>query len=652
MPVESAFFAARRAYYGGVTPKLSAPRPMPVIKPTCVRDLKLRVNLADVISRVVTLRKAGGSRLKGLCPFHNEKTPSFHVDPDKGLYHCFGCSKSGDLIAFVRETEQLNFTEAVEALGQRFNIPIEYEEGGGGPSREERSLRQEIYDLHDTAAEHYHQAFKANDSTGEFMRQLWVEKRRFPLELASEFKIGAADAQGSGLGALLLKKKFSEEALRRCGLFFIYDDAELTLHALRPRFRGRLMIPIRDHQGRVVAFTARQTDLTPEDDPAREAKYVNSPETPIFTKGNLLFNLDRAREAAGKGQPFVLVEGQLDAMRCWSVGLKTAIAPQGTSITEGQLVLLRRYQTQVECFFDSDSAGQKASLRFLPMALKAGLEVRFLTLAGADKIDPDLLFLERGLAAYDEVKRSALSAMAFACRAVLPVAATASPEQKSRAAQAIFELVVAAESEVSRAEFLNEVSAHFRLPVAAVQKDFQTFLQRQNRQAAARPAGPEAPSSSPNVTATGTRAITPEHHLLMLCLHFEQLLTPLSGALPHEWIDLSQPAGVLLSRFLGEVEHGHWPGRDHLDGLLETAEERTLTASLIFTSPVIDDPAKVAVEGLRQLRSRALEPRLRQIELALATSHADSNSDPISLLKERSELHRQLRQPITLAVVV
>ncbi|HEX2855654.1 MAG TPA: DNA primase [Opitutaceae bacterium] len=626
---------------------------MPVIKPTCVRDLKLRVNLADVISRVVTLRKAGGSRLKGLCPFHNEKTPSFHVDPDKGLYHCFGCNKSGDLIAFVRETEQLNFTEAVEALGQRFNIPIEYEEGGGGPSREERSLRQEIFDLHDTVAEHFHQAFKASDATGEFMRKLWVEKRRFPLELATEFKIGAADATGSGLGALLLRKKFSEEALRRCGLFFIYDDAELTLHALRPRFRGRLMIPIRDHQGRVVAFTARQTDLTPEDDPAREAKYVNSPETPIFTKGNLLFNLDRARDTAAKGQPFVLVEGQLDAMRCWSVGLKTAIAPQGTSITEGQLVLLRRYQTQVECFFDSDSAGQKASLRFLPMALKAGLEVRFLTLAGADKIDPDLLFLERGLAAYDEVKRGALSAMAFACRAVLPTPAAASPEQKARAAQALFELVAAAESEVARAEFLSEASAHLRLPTAAVQKDFQTFLQRQHRQLAARPAAsPETSSATENAPSPGAKNITSEHHLLMLCLHFDQLLTPLSGTLPHEWIDATHPAGVLLSRFLGEAEHGHWPGRDHLDPLLETAEERALVASLIFTAPVIDDPVKVAVEGLRQLRSRALEPRLRQIELALATSHADSNSDPISLLKERSELHRQLRQPITLAVVV
>src|SRR5690606_4936515 len=214
------------------------------------------------------------------------------------------------------------------------------------------------------------------------------------------------------LGAVLLKKGFSEDALRQCGLFFIYDDAAVSLRTLRPRFRGRLMIPIRDHQGRVVAFTARQTELTPDNDPAKDAKYVNSPETPIFTKGNLLFNLDRARTHAGEGHPFVLVEGQLDALRCWSVGLKTAIAPQGTAITETQLALLRRYHHQVECFFDGDSAGQKAALRFLPMALKAGLEVRFLTLRGETKLDPDLLFLERGLAGYEAVRTDAESAMA------------------------------------------------------------------------------------------------------------------------------------------------------------------------------------------------------------------------------------------------
>ena len=629
---------------------------MPSIKPTCIRDLKLRVNLVDVVSRVVTLKKAGGTRLKGLCPFHNEKTPSFHVDGDKGLYHCFGCNKSGDIIDFVRETEQLNFSEAIEALGQRFGVVIEYEAGSGGPSREDRSLRQEIFDLHEQAAEYFHQAFKARDATGDFMRTYWLEKRRFPAEIADEFKIGAADAAGSGLGAALLKRKYSEAALRQCGLFFIYDDALLTAGALRPRFRGRLMIPIRDHQGRVVAFTARQTDLTPADDPAREAKYVNSPETPIFTKGNLLFNLDRARTAVGDGKPFVLVEGQLDALRCWQVGLKTAIAPQGTSITESQLVLLRRYHTQVECFFDSDGAGQKAALRLLPMALRAGLELRFLTLSGAAKVDPDLLFLERGLAAYEELRQGALSAMTFACRAILSAPEHASPEQKAIAARQIYEIIQAAESEVARAGFLIEVAAYLGLPLAALEKDFLAQQRRQQHQDAARTVRNPAPrvETEPGAQqfSSATAGQTPEHHLLMLCLHFEALGKPLSAALPHDWIDVGHPAGILLNRFLNEFEHDTWPGRDHLDNILETPEERALVASLLFEAPAIEEPFKFANEGLYKLRSRALEPRIRQIELDLANHHADSKADPISLVKEHRELQRQLRQPLGLAAVV
>jgi DNA primase len=627
---------------------------MPVIKPTCIRDLKLRVNLADVVSRVVTLRKAGGARLKGLCPFHNEKTPSFHVDADKGFYKCFGCGKAGDVISFVRDTEQLNFSEAIEAIGKRFGIVIEYEEGTGAPSREERSLRQEVFDLHEIAADHFYQAFKARDENGEFFRQYWTTGRRFSSEIADEFRIGACDATGSGLAGALLRRKYSEEALRRCGLFFIHEDAPVTLGTLRPRFRGRLMIPIRDHQGRVVAFTARQTEKTPEDDPAREAKYVNSPETPIFTKGNLLFNLDRARTAVGEGHPFVLVEGQLDALRCWSVGLKTAIAPQGTSITESQLVLLRRYHPQVECFFDSDTAGQKAALRFLPMAVKAGLEVRFLTVAGAGKLDPDLLFLEQGLAAYEPLRRGAESAMAFACRAALPQPVGASAEQKARAAQTVFEVVAAAESAVARAEFLQETATHLRLPGPAVEQDFAAFAARIRRQTEVRTAAQPLPLPAAFSVAkpVETSAHTPEHHLLILCLHFEDLGKPLSHALPHEWIDTRHMAGAMLNRFLGEFEQDAWPGRDNLDTLLESPEERTLVAGLLFEAPRVDDPFKVAQEGLRQLRARHLEPRLRQIELALATSGSDSDSDPISLLKERSELQRQLRLPVVLAPAV
>jgi DNA primase len=622
---------------------------MPVIKSTCVRDLKLRVNIVDVVSRVATLKKAG-SRFKGLCPFHAEKTPSFHVDADKGFYKCFGCGKAGDAISFVRETEQLSFTEAVEALGQRFGIVIEYEEGTG-PTTEQRSLRQEIFDLHEQAADFYHETFLGAQPTGDFMRAYWADRRHFPAELAAEFKIGAAGPEDTGLAARLLKRRYSEEALRQCGLFFIREGALLTTGALRPRFRGRLMIPIRDHQGRVVAFTARQTDLTPADDPAREAKYVNSPETPIFTKGNLLFNLDRARTAVGEGRPFVLVEGQLDALRCWQVGLRTAVAPQGTALTDGQLGLMRRYHSQLECFFDSDEAGQKAAQRLLPLALRAGMEVRFLGVGGSAKVDPDVLFLEGGLAAYDGLRQKALGAMAFACRSLLPDPFQASPEQKSRAAQAVLEIIASAESEVTRSEFVAEAATHLRLQPAALQRDFERVRERVSaasaRSAIRREAGEGAPrpASTPTHAVSGPppAGVTPEHHLLMLCLHFESLGKRLSASLPHDWIDTRHVAGVLLDRFMAAFEHDGWPGRDHLDEFLETPEEKALAASLLFDAPLIDDPVKVAQEGLRQLRARRLEPRLRQIELALASGSVDLNADPNSLLRERSELQRQLR---------
>ncbi len=616
---------------------------MAVIKPTCVRDLKLRVNLAEVVSRVVSLRKAGGTRLKGLCPFHAEKTPSFNVDADKGFYKCFGCGKAGDVISFVRETEQLSFTEAVEALGPRYGVAIEYE-AGSGPSREERSLRQELFDLHDQAAAHFHESFKAAGPAGDFMRAYWVNERRFSPDLAGEFGIGAAAPDGGGLGAAILRRKYSEDAIRQCGLFFVRDDAMITTGALRARFRGRLMIPIRDHQGRVVAFTARQTALTPEDDPARDAKYVNSPETPIFTKGNLLFNLDRARTAVGEGRPFVMVEGQLDALRCWSVGIRTAVAPQGTSITDGQIALLRRYHFEVECFFDSDEAGQKAALRMLPMALKAGLEVRFLTLDGDAKVDPDLLFLERGIAAYEEVRRTSLSAMAFACRASLRAPATASSEQRSRAAQAVLGIIAAADSEVSRSAFVSEAAEFLRLPSPALQSDLRRLLGRAGP-APARPAAGAPAKRSP-------AAVTPELDLLRLCLHYEALGRPLSAAIPHDWIDRGHTAGVLLNRFLGELENGSWPGRDHLEALMESDDEKSLIASLLFDSPGVEDPFKVAREGVRRLRDRALEPRIRQIELALAKSTTDFNDDSTSLLRELSDLQRQLRQPVSLTGAV
>lgn len=615
---------------------------MPVIKANSLRDLKNRVNIHDVVVRVVALKKAGGGRFKGLCPFHSEKTPSFNVSADKGFYKCFGCGKAGDVINFVMETEGLQFTEAVEAIAQRSGITLEYEEGSGGPSKETRSLRQEIFDIHDLAADHYRQAFLASTPHGEFIRDYWVKNRKFTPELADDFKIGFAPPEDSGLAATLLKRKFTEDALRQCGLFFMRDGALPTLGTMRPRFRGRLMIPIRDHQGRVVAFTARQLELTPADDPAREAKYVNSPETPIFTKSNLLFNLDRARSHVGEGHPFVLVEGQLDALRCWSIGLKTAIAPQGTSITEGQLALLRRYHPQVECFFDSDSAGQKAALRFLPMALKAGLEVRFLMLAGAEKLDPDLLFLEKGLAAYAELQKGSLSAMRFVCQPYLPKIKQISAEEKSRIYSSTADIILQSESEVVQRQLLEEVAHILELPTSTA----VAFLERRKLFKD----NPTFRIQPKRTEITDSQKKGEEAHLLFLCLHHESLLHALASQLPHEWIDPSHTAGSLLDRILAEAAHNGWTGRDNLDQLLETEEEKTLVASLLFEAAADDDLIKIANEGLRSLQRRFLEPRQRQIELEIASKGTDVESDLLSLLKQRAEITRQLLHPPKLSL--
>lgn len=653
---------------------------MPRLKDSCKQDLKLRINIVDVISRVATPRRAGGSRFKALCPFHQEKTPSFHFDSNKGFYKCFGCGKSGDIFSFVQETEGLSFMESIETLAQRFNVPLEYEEGGGGPTREERSLRQELFDLHEFAADHFHQAFKGPGRHGEWMRDYWTKNRRFSPELADEFKIGLADPAGGGLAAALLRKKFSEAALRQCGLFFIYEDQMLTVGSLRPRFRGRLMIPIRDHQGRVVAFTARQTELTPEDDPAHEAKYVNSPETPIFTKGNLLFNLDRARANVGEGQPFVMVEGQLDALRCWSVGLKTAIAPQGTSITEGQLLLMRRYHSELECFFDSDNAGQKAALRLLPLALKSGIEVRFLTLAGAGKVDPDLLFLEKGLAGYEEVKKGAFGGMQFMRRYVLPDSRQATPERTQQAVREIYAVIASAESELLRRRLLGEIApalGALQVTPDVFERDFAAFLANGGRAAAAastsaphgaafalpagqhgsattRPAhaGANVSAALPDPALPVSDPVSPEHDLLLACLHYEQLGKPLAFSCPHEWVNDRCIEGVLLNRFLAEFHEDLWPGRDQLDGLLETDAEKTVVTSILFENrPHDEDAVKFTLEGLRKLRDRVALRRLSEVDSLLLQASTDSTIDAMALLKERSELQRRLRSPLALAAV-
>lgn len=603
---------------------------MPSIKAESIRTLKDRVSIVDVVSPIVSLKRAG-SQFKGLSPFNSEKTPSFFVSPDKGLFKCYSSGKAGDVISFVMETERLNFVEAVESLARRFNIPLEYD---AGYKPEERSLRQELFDLHDYATDYYHQRLQAEDSLGSFARNYWIDNRGFPIELATEFKIGIAPATGTAL-ARAMADRFSGNAMRECGLFYGRSDGRYY-----DRFRGRLMIPIRDHQGRVIAFTARQLELTPADDPSREAKYINSPETKIFVKGSILFNLDRARLEVNDDTPFLMVEGQLDALRCWQVGLKASVAPQGTGVTETQLSLLRRYQPVVDCLLDGDEAGQRAALRLLPIALKVGLEIRFLVLQPGD--DPDTLLLKHGPSAVEELRKNAVDAVAFACHCILPEPESASPLDKSRASRELFELISSSSSDVAKSAYLEQAAGHLSINTQALESDYATFA-RIGQKSNARKPNADAPTKPQSIFAG--RFPSAEEDLIQLILHYPEYGPSLTRTLHHEWIDTKRMPGSLLDRFMAEIEHDNWPGLEGIDSLLNTEDEKAYIASLRFDQLDAEDPEKIANNGISRILTRFCQPKIREIELEIARKRETFDDEVIALLKKAQELRRLKSNP-------
>ncbi|HVU38410.1 MAG TPA: DNA primase [Opitutales bacterium] len=618
---------------------------MPKIKRSSIDDVRARVSLYDVVAPYVTLKKAG-AKWKGLSPFANEKTPSFYVDPGKNLYYCFSTGQGGDIFKFVQTKENLGFQEAVEALAQRFSIALEYEEGAPG-AHEARSLRKELFDLHEAATAQFHAAFLHNDDGGAFIRKYWTESRRFTLDLAKEFKIGWAGTDGGGLLEALLKtKKFSAEAFFACGLFF-YREGERDPARGRPRFRGRLMIPIRDVQGRVIAFTARQTERTPADDPSREAKYVNSPETPLFRKGDVLFNLDRAHAPVREAGRFVMVEGQLDALRCWSVGLTSAVAPQGTAITENQFLLLRRYAGRVDCLLDGDAAGQRAAMRALPLALKAGIEIRFLPLA-ADE-DPDEIFLEKGAAALTALDKNSLSAMAFAVKSLLPTP-NASAREKGEALRALFEILEQTDSAMLRADYLAEACKYAGMDRTGTERDFARFLAERSRRATLSQTleriGYNPASSSENSKENpNDKLTTAEYELLMVVLHHEDLAPAIAHAIDHQWLDTRKLEGLLLDRCLAAHREDAWPGLDHLDDLLETDEERQLISSLRSRPFQTDEPFAAANQCIKAIFETYFRRELTELKTRIANT-ATSDATTLADIHHRiKEVQKLLRQP-------
>jgi DNA primase len=340
-----------------------------LIKETSVREVVAAADMVEVVSGRTSLRKAG-ARYSGRCPFHEERTPSFSVNPADKLYHCFGCGKGGDVITFVRETESLDFAGAVEWLAERFRVTLEYEETS--PQIEEsRKRRDRLHAVLDQAASFYERHLW--DSAAGAPVRAYLESRGLSEPVCREFQLGLSP--GSGLAAKAQEKGFTRDELLGAGL---------TNARGNDYFPPRLMFPLADARGRIVGFQARKLH---EDDPLK-GKYVNSPEGELFHKSAILYGLHLARTAIAKQERGVVVEGNTDVIALRQAGFEPVVASMGTALTERQLKELQRLTRRIYLCFDSDAAGEEATLRGMELATSLGFDVRVVTLPkGQDPAD-------------------------------------------------------------------------------------------------------------------------------------------------------------------------------------------------------------------------------------------------------------------------
>ncbi len=332
------------------------------IKDSSVREVVAAADMVEVVSARTSLRRASGSRFTGRCPFHEEKTPSFSVNPVEKLYYCFGCGKGGDVISFVRETENLDFVGAIEVLAERFRVPLEYEETSPG-LEVERRRRERIYAVLEQTTDYFERILWDGEG-GAFVRE-YLASRGLGEEVAKEFRLGLSP--GHGLVEKAREKGFSADELRAAGLATVRGG---------DYFPQRLMFPLCDARGRVVGYQARKLR---DDDPLR-GKYVNSPEGDLFHKGSILYGLHLARTAISKQDRAAVVEGNTDVIALRQAGFGPVVASMGTALTERQLRELGRLTKKVYLCFDADAAGQEATLRGMELAAAQGFDVRVVTL--------------------------------------------------------------------------------------------------------------------------------------------------------------------------------------------------------------------------------------------------------------------------------
>ena len=570
-------------------------------------------DIVEVIGSYFPLKRRGANFI-ALCPFHKEKTPSFNVHPAKQIWHCFGCGAGGDVFKFVMQYENLTFTEAVRRLADRAGIALEFEAGEPGTSRDDKEA---LFKLHEQAAAFFHQHLLKQPPDSPV--QLYLKKRGISIETVKRWRLGYSPDAWDELFQRATAKQFPAALLESAGLILKRETG-----GYYDRFRGRLMFPICDEQGRVVAFSGRI--LTEAKD---QPKYVNSPETAIFQKGKILFALDRAKKAILEEQLAIVCEGQLDTITCHENGFKNVVAPQGTAFTEHHARILKRHTDEVVLMFDSDEAGQNAAVRNAEPLWELGVHIRVALLPEGH--DPDSFLKEHGPEPLREIIARAPGFFDFLLQRLSAQYDPRTERGKVQIADQMVPWLCRIRDPILQATYTQRTAARLEVREEVLRRKMRDFA-RHGPRAAMEP----APAASEPLRQEGQPA---EIALLQLVLADERLLEMTAERLDRAWLTASV-AAELLERILELYTRGTWSGPAALLPLCDEAQSRLLSRLLLERTPK-GEPSAVAAGCLATLERRWLEQQWQEVRRRLAQP-GQSPEALLRLQKDALDLRRKL----------
>jgi DNA primase len=581
-----------------------------------LEQIRAASDIVDVIGSYLPLKRAGANFV-ALCPFHKEKTPSFNVNPHRQAFHCFGCHKGGDVFAFVKEYENVDFPEAVRRLADRARIPLEFEKNTG--EQQSRHVKERLLQIHEQIAQRWQNAL-ANEACGQIARD-YLAKRGVASDAVKLFRLGYAPELWDDTVNWAKSKGHELALVEQAGLILRRQESE----GYYDRFRGRLMFPICDEPGRVIGFSGRI--LTGDE---KAAKYVNSPETPIFTKSKVFFGLDKSKRAILEAGYAIVCEGQLDLIACFMAGVQNVVAPQGTAFTAEHARILRRYVEEVVLCFDSDEAGQNAAVRSLDHLLGSGLAVRVAVVPAPH--DPDSFIKAAGGPAFKQLIDHANGYFDYYLNRLCATNEVTTDKGRLAVLRGMAEAVHKTGSNVLIDKYAQKTALRLGVTPDAVRTEF-TKLSR------AKAAGPQTEEPPVEEDAPVLRPSTHEYWLLKLLLSHDDLVDWASAHLDPGWVQHPLVQQVVAQRLAAQANQT-WSSLAAFLDQCEAPGLLSLITEVTVEQRPIPNPAQQLADIALRLRNQSLD---RQVAALMLRAN---QPEWLNLLRQQQELRSRKRLPI------